>query len=170
MATLRDISRELGLSVTQVSRALNGHDDVSEETRARVQDIAKALKYQPNLTARKLVTGKSGIVGLVLPQVPTAPEDTLFVQIVGGLSRHFSRRQMQFVLHIAAPRTTSSTSTTGLSIPGPSTDLWCLNPGGMTVVSRSCVKGASPLLSMDGTRPSRTIRILTSTTWGSPGP
>jgi LacI family transcriptional regulator len=103
MATLRDISRELGLSVTQVSRALNGHDDVSEETRARVQEIAKALKYQPNLTARKLATGKSGIVGLVLPQVPTAPEDTLFVQIVGGLSRHFSRRQMQFVLHIAAP-------------------------------------------------------------------
>lgn len=103
MATLRDISRELGLSVTQVSRALNGHDDVSEETRARVLAVAKALKYQPNLTARKLVTGKSGIVGLVLPQVPTAPEDTLFVQIVGGLSRHFSRRGMQFVLHIAAP-------------------------------------------------------------------
>ncbi len=103
MATLRDISRELGLSVTQVSRALNGHDDVSEETRARVTALAKALKYQPNLTARKLVTGKSGIVGLVLPQVPTTPEDTLFVQIVGGLSRHFSRRHMQFVLHIAAP-------------------------------------------------------------------
>lgn len=103
MATLRDISRELGLSVTQVSRALNGHDDVSEETRARVMALAKALKYQPNLTARKLVMGKSGIVGLVLPEVPRAPEDSLFVQIVGGLSRHFSRRGMQFVLHIASP-------------------------------------------------------------------
>ena len=84
MATLRDISRELGLSVTQVSRALNGHSDVSAETRARVTDLAKALKYQPNLTARKLVMGKSGIVGLVLPEVPRAPEDSLFVQIVGG--------------------------------------------------------------------------------------
>jgi LacI family transcriptional regulator len=103
MATLRDIARELGLSVTQVSRALNGHDDVSEETRARVMAHAKALKYQPNLTARKLVMGKSGVVGLVLPQVPQAPEDSLFVQIVGGLSRHFSRRGMQFVLHIASP-------------------------------------------------------------------
>lgn len=103
MATLRDISRELGLSVTQVSRALNGHSDVSAETRARVTALAKALKYQPNLTARKLVMGKSGIVGLVLPEVPRAPEDSLFVQIVGGLSRHFSRRQMQFVLHVAAP-------------------------------------------------------------------
>lgn len=103
MATLRDISRELGLSVTQVSRALNGHDDVSAETRARVTALAKALKYQPNLTARKLVMGKSGIVGLVLPEVPRAPEDSQFVQIVGGLSRHFSGRQMQFVLHVASP-------------------------------------------------------------------
>ena len=103
MATLRDISRELGLSVTQVSRALNGHSDVSEDTRARVMALAKAMKYQPNLTARKLVMGKSGIVGLVLPELPQAPADSLFVQIVGGLSRHFSRRQMQFVLHVAAP-------------------------------------------------------------------
>lgn len=103
MATLRDIARALDLSVTQVSRALNGHDDVSAETRTRVMTLAKSLKYQPNLTARKLVMGKSGIVGLVLPEVPRAPEDSLFVQIVGGLSRHFSRRQMQFVLHIAAP-------------------------------------------------------------------
>ncbi len=103
MTTLRDISRHLNLSVTQVSRALNGHSDVSADTRVRVTDAAKALKYQPNLTARKLVMGKSGIVGLVLPSVPTAPHDSLFVQIVGGLSRHFSNRQMQFVLHIAAP-------------------------------------------------------------------
>jgi LacI family transcriptional regulator len=103
MTTLRDISRHLNLSVTQVSRALNGHSDVNEDTRQRVLDAAKALKYQPNLTARKLVMGKSGIVGLVLPAVPTAPEDSLFVQIVGGLSRHFSTRAMQFVLHIAAP-------------------------------------------------------------------
>lgn len=103
MATLRDISRHLNLSVTQVSRALNGHSDVSEDTRQRVIDAAKALKYHPNLTARRLVMGKSGIVGLVLPAVPTAPEDSLFVQIVGGLSEHFSRRQMQFVLHIATP-------------------------------------------------------------------
>ena len=103
MTTLRDISRHLGLSVTQVSRALNGHSDVSADTRVRVTEAAKALKYQPNLTARKLVMGKSGIVGLVLPAVPAAPQDSLFVQIVGGLSRHFSHRQMQFVLHIAAP-------------------------------------------------------------------
>ena len=103
MTTLRDLSRHLNLSVTQVSRALNGYSDVNEETRERVLKVAKDLNYHPNLTARRLVTGRSGVVGLVLPDVPKAPADSLFVQIVGGLSRHFSRKGMQFVLHIADP-------------------------------------------------------------------
>lgn len=103
MTTLRDLSRHLGLSVTQVSRALNGHSDVGQETRQRVMAAAQALNYQPNLSARKLVSGRSGIVGLVLPGVPAPQYDSLFVQIVGGLSRHFSARNMQFVLHISAP-------------------------------------------------------------------
>jgi LacI family transcriptional regulator len=101
MATLKDISRELGLSVTQVSRALNGHADVSEETRSRVAAAAKKLKYHPNLTARKLVSGKSGMVGLVLPRYPRMATDSNFFEIVAGLSAQFSNRGMQFVLHIA---------------------------------------------------------------------
>lgn len=103
MTTLRDLSRHLGLSVTQVSRALNGHSDVGAETRERVMAAAQELNYQPNLSARKLATGRSGIVGLVLPGPPDPQFDSLFVQTVGGLSRHFSARNMQFVLHISAP-------------------------------------------------------------------
>ena len=101
MATLKDLSRTLGLSVTQVSRALNGHGDVSEATRQRVLDAAKQLKYQPNLTARRLVTGRSGIVGLVLSSMPDKSNDRQYMQIVGGLSAQFARAGMQFMLHIA---------------------------------------------------------------------
>jgi LacI family transcriptional regulator len=104
MATLKDLSRALGLSVTQVSRALNGHGDVNEETRARVMQAAQKLNYHPNLSARKLATGRSGIVGLVLPDVPFALADSLFVHQVGGLSRAFSARGIQFVLHMADPK------------------------------------------------------------------
>lgn len=101
MTTLRDLSRHLGLSVTQVSRALNGHTDVSEETRLRVQSAAKELNYQPNMSARKLVTGRSGMVGLVLPGPPEENNERLFVQMIAGLSGYFSEREKQFVLHIA---------------------------------------------------------------------
>jgi LacI family transcriptional regulator len=103
MTTLRDLSRHLHLSVTQVSRALNNHGDVSEDTRERVHRAARELGYQPNLSARRLVTGRSGMLGLVLPDVPREPEDSLFVQIVGTLSQHLSRLGRQFVLHIADP-------------------------------------------------------------------
>ncbi len=104
MTTLRDLSRHLGLSVTQVSRALNNYDDVSEDTRERVHRAARELGYQPNLSARRLVTGRSGMLGLVLPDVPREPEDSLFVQIVGTLSQRLSRLGKQFVLHIADPQ------------------------------------------------------------------
>lgn len=104
MTTLRDLSRRLGLSVTQVSRALNNHDDVSGETRERVHRAAQELGYQPNLSARRLVTGRSGMLGLVLPDVPREPQEPLFMQIVGTLSQHLSRLGKQFVLHIADPQ------------------------------------------------------------------
>ena len=101
MTTLKDLSRHLGLSVTQVSRALNDHSDVSPQTKERVQLAAKELNYQPNIMARRLVTGRSGIVGLVYPSIPEPSDSWYFTQFVGGLSAHFSRLGRQFMLHIA---------------------------------------------------------------------
>ncbi|WP_147457629.1 substrate-binding domain-containing protein [Paracoccus alkanivorans] len=101
MATLKDVARKAGLSVTQVSRALNNHSDVSARTREHVQAVARSLGYQPNLSARKLVSGRSGMVGLVVPRSPDLASDGLFMEVVAGLSTHFSAREMQFVVHVA---------------------------------------------------------------------
>lgn len=101
MATLKDLSRHLGLSVTQVSRALNGHADVNAATREKVLAAARELNYQPNLSARKLATGRSGTVGLVIAAPRDASGDPLFVQMISGLSANFSRRDVRFLLHIA---------------------------------------------------------------------
>ena len=102
MATLKDIARALDLSITQVSRALNDHSDVSEDTRLRVKDAAQAMNYHPNASARKLVSGRSGMVGLVVPQHRDIGQDGIFLEVVAGLSAQFSGRGMQFVLHIMA--------------------------------------------------------------------
>ena len=90
MATLKDIARALDLSITQVSRALNDHSDVSEDTRLRVKDAARAMNYHPNASARKLVSGRSGMVGLVVPQHRTIGQDGIFLEVVAGLSAQFS--------------------------------------------------------------------------------
>lgn len=100
MTTLRDLSRHLGLSVTQVSRALNNHDDVSEATKARVLEAARELKYQPNVLAQRLVSGRSGIVGLIYPEMPTPSEAWFFTLFVSGISAQFSRLGRQFMLHM----------------------------------------------------------------------
>jgi LacI family transcriptional regulator len=103
MPTLKDLSRALNLSVTQVSRALNGHLDVNEATRQRVLDAAKSMNYHPNLSARKLATGRSGIVGLVIPSEHSHTGDHLFVQQIRGLSARFSQNNIRFILHMADP-------------------------------------------------------------------
>jgi LacI family transcriptional regulator len=100
MATLKDIARKLDLSITQVSRALNDHSDVAEDTRLRVKSTAHAMNYHPNASARKLVSGRSGIVGLVVPQRRDLGQDGIFLEVVAGLSAQFSGRGMQFVLHL----------------------------------------------------------------------
>ena len=66
---LKDIARDLDVSVITVSKALRGNTDISEATRQRILARMKELDYQPNMTARTLATGHSFIVGLVVPDL-----------------------------------------------------------------------------------------------------
>ena len=66
---LKDIARELNVSVITVSKALRGNTDISEATRQRVLTRMKEVDYQPNMTARGLATGRSSIVGLIVPDL-----------------------------------------------------------------------------------------------------
>jgi len=68
-ATIKDIARELSLSVATVSRALRNTHDVSRTTRDRVLAMAAQLKYRPNPYAVGLAGGKSGNIGVILPFV-----------------------------------------------------------------------------------------------------
>ena len=70
MATrLKDIAEDLGLSVVTVSKVLRNHPDIGDKTRKRVLKRMQELNYQPNLTARALVTGRTGTLGLVVPDL-----------------------------------------------------------------------------------------------------
>lgn len=70
MATrMRDIAEALGVSIVTVSKALRDHPDVAKGTRQRVLDAAKEMHYRPNLMARSLVTGRSSLVGMLVPDL-----------------------------------------------------------------------------------------------------
>ncbi|HZX05591.1 LacI family DNA-binding transcriptional regulator [Kribbella sp.] len=64
-ASMSDVARVAGVSLTTASRALNGVGRVSAETRARVIEAAERLQFQPDMLARSFVTGKSFIVGVL---------------------------------------------------------------------------------------------------------
>jgi DNA-binding LacI/PurR family transcriptional regulator len=65
---IREVARVAGVSVTTVSHALNGKGRLPEETRRHVQSVADHLGYRPSATARNLVGGKTGLLGLVVSQ------------------------------------------------------------------------------------------------------
>jgi LacI family transcriptional regulator len=66
---MKDIARDLGVSVITISKVLRNHPDVGDETRQRVLARVKELDYRPNLAARSLVTGRTYLIGLVVPDL-----------------------------------------------------------------------------------------------------
>jgi len=81
---LKDIAEELGVSIVTVSKALRDRPDVAKETKAKVMERVKRLNYRPNLAARSLVTGRSSLVGLVVPDLI----HPFFAEIAKALAAH----------------------------------------------------------------------------------
>jgi LacI family transcriptional regulator len=67
--TIRDVARKAGVSVTTVSRVLNGKDDISERTVERVLAVVKDLGYASSLAARGMRSHRINLLGLILHDV-----------------------------------------------------------------------------------------------------
>lgn len=67
--TIRDIARESGVHISTVSRAFSAPHRVNPETRRKVLDCAEHLGYQPNRAARSLAKGRTGMIGVVVPDI-----------------------------------------------------------------------------------------------------
>jgi len=80
---MKDIARDLNVSVITVSKVLRNHNDISQETRERVLNRMRELNYQPNRAARSLVTGHSFTIGLVVPDL----EHPFFAEIAKAIAR-----------------------------------------------------------------------------------
>src|ERR1700735_2314017 len=87
---LKDIARDLGVSVVTVSKVLRGNTDIGEETRRRVLKRMKQLNYQPNMMARGLASGRTYTVGLVVPDL-VHPYFAEFAKSLSGVLRLSNR-------------------------------------------------------------------------------
>src|SRR6202795_1457163 len=91
---MKDIARDLGVSLMTVSKALRSHSDISEETKRRVLKRAKELKYRPNWIARSLVTRRTYMVGLIIPDLM----HSFFAEVAKGITRKFEPLGYQIVI------------------------------------------------------------------------
>ena len=83
---LKRLSTSLGLSMTTVSRALNGYAEVSEATRARVIQAAEEAGYRPHPVARRLALGRAEAIGVVLPNTFDDLTDPFFSELLRGMT------------------------------------------------------------------------------------
>ena len=84
---MADLARELGVSMTTISRALSDHHSIGAATKQRVLKLAKKLNYQPNHLAAALRRGQSRLLGVVVPYI----EGKFFPSVIQGIEQAASK-------------------------------------------------------------------------------
>lgn len=92
--TIRDVAKRAGVGIATVSRVLNNNPSVSEETRQKVRDAIAGLNYTPNPIARRLSTGRTLTIGVIVPFF-TLPD---FVKRLQGVQQALAESEYDLVL------------------------------------------------------------------------
>lgn len=99
-ASLKDVADAAGVSVTTVSRLLNGSLQLPAETKQRIDDAIRALRYEPNPHARRLSRGRSDTIGLVVPDI----SNPFFATLVSAVEEEADKRGLALSLHVTLNR------------------------------------------------------------------
>jgi LacI family transcriptional regulator len=94
MATIKDVAREANVSVATVSRVFNSSGPVSDETRARIQEVAAKLCYSPHGAARSLITSRTSTLGVLLPDL----YGEFFSEVIRGMDQTAQRSGYQLLV------------------------------------------------------------------------
>ncbi|MDY7041678.1 MAG: LacI family DNA-binding transcriptional regulator [Chloroflexota bacterium] len=102
MVTIKEVAEAAGVSIKTVSRVVNGHSEVADETRQRVQQVISDLGYQPNTMARSLVQGRSNTVGVVIPRsAGYIFSHPFFNEVLRGIAEVLGENNLNLLLHLA---------------------------------------------------------------------
>ncbi|WP_079053829.1 LacI family DNA-binding transcriptional regulator [Streptomyces graminilatus] len=88
MATIRDVAKAAGVSAMTVSNVINDHPNVRRATREKVLEAMTRLDYRVNVAARNLSKGRTGTIGLAVPQVNSPYYSRLAATIITAAERH----------------------------------------------------------------------------------
>lgn len=100
VTSLKDVAGVAGVSVTTVSRLLNGSLELPHETRTRIEEAIRDLNYQPNPHARRLSRGRSDTIGLVVPDIA----NPFFATLVAAVEEEADSRGLAVSLYATLNR------------------------------------------------------------------
>lgn len=156
--TIKDVARVAGVSVASVSRALNGHESVTEPTRLRILKVADELRYVPHAGARSLITRRTDMVGVLLPDL----YGEFFSELIRGMDSAARARGLHLLVsssHGSLFEATEALRTLqgrvdGVLVMAPQSDAASLAaslpPGVPTVLVNTRIDGnESPSISID---------------------
>lgn len=98
MANLKQLAQSLGLSITTVSRALDGYSDVSEATKERVRRAAEETGYRPNAAARRLRRQRAELVAVPVPSTPGQIGPAHFIDMLSDCAEHLAKANINLVI------------------------------------------------------------------------
>lgn len=101
--TLKDIAQKVGYSITTVSRALAGYDDVAESTRQLVLKTADEMGYHPDITARRLQKQRTDTIGFIIPTHGPRFSDPFFSELLAGIGNGAAERDYDLLVSTRAP-------------------------------------------------------------------
>ncbi len=94
MVGMRDVARKAGVSLSTVSLVVNGTGYVSAEMRGRVEAAMRELDYIPNELARNLYSGRTSLIGVIVPTI----RHPFFSTLTASLQRAFAARGLRTML------------------------------------------------------------------------
>ena len=103
MITIREVAKRLNISITTVSRALDGYSDVAEDTRGLVIETAHEMGYAPNRAARQLRRQRTDTIGYILPASARQFSDPFFSEFITGLGDEAAFHNFDLVISTATP-------------------------------------------------------------------
>lgn len=109
--TIKDVAKAAGVSISTVSKVLNGHYSISEKTAERVRGIMREMNYYPNANAQSFASGSTHTVVLLANLAPNAAfQNPHMFEIIAGLEEALCKRGYRLIL-----RGTDATSACGIA-------------------------------------------------------
>lgn len=92
---MKDIAKELGLSIATVSRVVNGHSNVNAETKRKVEEFISRKDYTPNVIAQNLSKMENRTVALLVPNI----SNPYFAMLIDSICKNFNESDYQIALY-----------------------------------------------------------------------